>query len=276
MVTRSDYTGVGVEAARAVLLELAHLLGQYRDDIVVIGGWVPPLLFVDAPLPHMGSLDVDVALDHRRLEDAGYQTIHRLLVSRGYYREPGDQPFRYYRNVTIGGREVVVEVDFLAGEYEGTGRRHRTQKVQEMQPRKARGCDLAIAMSSQVQLTGRLPDGAADSAVIRVANVVAFLVMKGMAIENRMKEKDAWDIYYCVLIYPGGVDALAAAFLPYVDHGLVREGLQKLASKFRSLEDFGPTAVADFGELTDPDDRALLQRDAYERIVALLERLGAS
>ena len=119
MVTRSDYTGIGVEAARAVLLELAHLLRQYRDDIVVIGGWVPPLLFADALLPHTGSLDVDIALDHRRLEDAGYQTIHRLLVSRGYYREPDDQPFRYYRKVSLSGREVVVEVDFLAGEYEG-------------------------------------------------------------------------------------------------------------------------------------------------------------
>lgn len=35
-----DYSADQVEAARSVLLELVHLLGEYRDDIVVVGGWV--------------------------------------------------------------------------------------------------------------------------------------------------------------------------------------------------------------------------------------------
>lgn len=30
--------------------------------------------------------------------------------------------------------------------------------------------------------------------------------MKGYAIAQRQKPKDAYDIYYCVLNYPGGVD----------------------------------------------------------------------
>jgi|GEM_PF-281119 len=47
MVTRRDYTAEGVEAARSVLIELVHLLGEYKDDIVLIGGWIPEVL-----LPH--------------------------------------------------------------------------------------------------------------------------------------------------------------------------------------------------------------------------------
>ncbi len=31
--SRIDYTAEAVEAARSVLLELNHLLGEYRDDI---------------------------------------------------------------------------------------------------------------------------------------------------------------------------------------------------------------------------------------------------
>ena len=45
MVTKKDYTAEAVEAAHSVLIELIHLLGEYRDHIVVVGGWVPDLLF---------------------------------------------------------------------------------------------------------------------------------------------------------------------------------------------------------------------------------------
>ena len=38
MVKRSDYTARAVEAARSVLLELGHVLGQYRQHIVLVGG----------------------------------------------------------------------------------------------------------------------------------------------------------------------------------------------------------------------------------------------
>jgi hypothetical protein len=46
-----------VEVARSVLIELMHLLGEYRDDIVIIGGWVPELLLPQEPHRHVGSMD---------------------------------------------------------------------------------------------------------------------------------------------------------------------------------------------------------------------------
>ena len=101
MVTLQNYPLMEVQAARAVLLELAHLLGEYRQDVVLVGGWAPELLFPEAELPHVGSLDVDLALNHRRLGDAGYRTIHELLVGRGYFQRPDGQPFQYFRRVTI-------------------------------------------------------------------------------------------------------------------------------------------------------------------------------
>jgi len=51
MVTRRDYTAEAVEAAKSVLIELTHLLGEYRDNIVLIGGWVPELLIPQKPRP---------------------------------------------------------------------------------------------------------------------------------------------------------------------------------------------------------------------------------
>jgi hypothetical protein len=79
MVTRTDYVAEAVEAARSVLLELTRLLGAYRDHIVLIGGWVPELLLPAAEPKHVGSLDIDLAIDHRTLADVGYRTIHELL-----------------------------------------------------------------------------------------------------------------------------------------------------------------------------------------------------
>ncbi len=121
---------------------------------------------------------------------------------------------------------------------------------------------------------GRLPDGAVDSVRIRVASVVSFLVMKGMALDDRMKEKDAWDIYYCIRNYPGGLDALAGQLKSQIGHSLVREGLTKIADHFASENHFGPRSVTEFEETADPEARAILQRDAYERVSYILKKAG--
>jgi len=272
MVTRRDYDAGSVEAALSVVVEVVHLLGQYRDRIVVVGGWVPKLTMENPEDPHVGSIDVDIALDHRRIEDEAYGTIRELLLSRGY--EEGRQPFIFYRRTTIGGREYRVEVDLLAGEYQGTGKKHRTQRVQDARPRKARGCDLAFDDAVEVTVEGGLPGGGRDSVRVRVAAVVPFLVMKSAALANRLKEKDAWDIYYCLVHYPGGLDGLVGELKRHVSHGLVREGLHRIAEQFAFPEAVGPRFVADFDEIQDADDRAIRQRDAYERVRYLMDKLG--
>lgn len=113
MVSKGDYDALQVEAARSVVLELARLLGEYRDDTVVVGGWVPALLIPQKASPHVGSLDVDLALNHKTLRDAAYDTIRRLLEGRGY-RQDNEQPYRFWRTVAVAGRPVEVAVDLLA------------------------------------------------------------------------------------------------------------------------------------------------------------------
>ena len=272
MVTRRNYTAEAVEAARSVLIELIHLLGEYKDDIVLIGGWIPEVLLPHNSGPHVGSMDVDIAVNHRKISEEGYKMIQDLLQSRGY--QQGNQPFIFFRNVKVGDHEVKVQVDLLAGEYEGTSKGHRHQKVQGVHARKVRGCDLAFEMSEERRIEGTLPGGAHDAVTVRVASIVPFLVMKGMAIEARMKEKDAWDIYYCLLNYAGGINVLAEEFKPHMHHGLVKEGLQNIADKFSSTKDFGPKSVSDFEEIDDPDEQERIKRDAYERVTALLNQLG--
>lgn len=272
MTTKRDYSADQVAAAHSVMIELVHILGEYRDDFVVVGGWVPALLMANATPPHIGSIDVDLALDHKALQDPGYKTILQLLESHGYIQ--GEQPFIFSKSVEIEGRTVRVEVDLLAGEYQGSGKSHRTQRVQDVRARKARGCELAFEGVEEITLAGSVPGGAKDTVIIRVASVVPFIIMKAMALHDRMKEKDAWDIVFCLRFFPGGLDALAEKFRLYLGNKLVQEGLRKIAVKFESPEHIGPRHVADFEEVSYPDERSRIQRDAFERVTYLLSKLG--
>ena len=44
MVNRRDYSAELVDAARSVLLEIMRVLGEYQDEIVVVGDRIPELL----------------------------------------------------------------------------------------------------------------------------------------------------------------------------------------------------------------------------------------
>ncbi len=78
---------------------------------------------------------------------------------------------------------------------------------------------------------------------------------------------------YCVRNYPGGTDALVEEFRPLLSNRLVLEGMKKIGDAFASIDQWGPVAVVDFDEIADPEDRALRQRDSFERVNMLLERL---
>lgn len=273
MVSKSQYGEREVSACKAVLLELVHLLGELKDDIVIIGGWSPTFLLPQSNEPHIGSLDIDVALNFSRIPVSTYRTILEAFLNRGYVQDK-QQPFRFFRTVKFKGKEsIIVEVDLMAGEYGGTGKGHRTQKIQDVSARKARGCDLAFDTTVTVTIEGELPEGGKDKASFKVAGIVPFLVMKGMVMNERLKEKDAYDIYYCVEHFPGGVEKLALEFNKFRKNKLVIEGLGKIRSKFASVEHIGPRWVADFLEMAEKEDRDIIVRRAYEKINELLDLL---
>lgn len=272
MVTRYDYTADAVKAAKSVLIELTHLLGEYRDDIVLVGGWVPELLLPQSPIPHVGSIDIDLALNHRTI-GKGYEQIEELLKGRGYFQEKGKPPFMFFRNVPLEERIIKVRVDLLTGEDGGTGRGHRHQEIQNIKARKARGCDLAFGLAEVVRVDGELPGGGQNSVQVRVTPLFAFLAMKGMALHDRLKEKDAWDIYYCTLVYPGGIEKLAELIRPHTKKELVIEGFGKIAKHFSAVESIGPRFVADF-EGAEGGERERIMRDAFERVNTLIKKLS--
>lgn len=270
MVTIHDYPEDAVAAAHAVLLEVWTVLGTYRDEMVLVGGWVPPLTFPNAG--HVGSLDIDLALDENQISESRYASILKCLRNADY--RDGSQPNQFDREVILSsGQIVTVRLDLLAAEYGGTGRTRRHQQIQDIQARKARGADLALQHSKSLTVSGTLPAGGENSVTIRVAGIVPFLVMKGMALYDRLKQKDAYDIHFCLQHFPGETSELARQFQPWIEHGLVKEGLGKIRAKFDSIDAVGPVWAAQFVG-TEGQEFEIVQRDAFERVRVLLDELN--
>jgi hypothetical protein len=255
-------------------VEIITVLGEFRDNIVLVGGKVPPLLIPSAKERHPGSLDVDIALDFKNISSTAYKTIVKTLKTRNYYQKEGEQPFVFYRDIGIeSGKKITVQIDLLAGEYGGTAKNHRHQEVQDAKARKARGCDLVFDAPLKVKIKGNLPNGATNEVIINIPSVGPFLVTKGMALWDRLKEKDAFDVYFCCRYFPGGIEALAEAIRPVIGNKLAIEGLGKIKAKFSELTAIGPVGVTVFLELDDVDERARIQREAFEFVKKLMDIL---
>ncbi len=54
--TASEYSEGKIKACHAVLIELVHILGDFADDMAIVGGWVPSLLIPNAEEQHIGTL----------------------------------------------------------------------------------------------------------------------------------------------------------------------------------------------------------------------------
>jgi hypothetical protein len=269
MVTLDDYNDDSVAACKSVLVEAFTVLGRHRRHLVLVGGWVPPLLMPGAG--HIGSIDVDLAIDSRQIPPHLYETIGNDLGRAGY--RPTDLPNRFEREVRIGGKSFTVKVDLITGEYGHPPAGGTHEIIQGMPVWRSRGVDIALDHSLEMVVAGTLPEGGENEVCVRVAVVPAFLVMKGFALDDRKKEKDAYDIYFCLANYPGGIDGLVQEFQPLMESGLVRESLGKICGKFKTIDSIGPVWAAQVVQAAG-GDYEFAQRDAFERARALFDALG--
>jgi hypothetical protein len=98
--------------------------------------------------------------------------------------------------------------------------------------------------------------------------------MKRIALERRMKEKDAYDIVYCLQNYPGGYASVAAECQPHRKHGIVRDGLGIISDKFATPESVGPIWYANFIDEIDLEEREQHIQFAYQQVTAFLDAVG--
>ncbi len=271
----AEYHPDQVEAVKSVILELAQLLNNYQDDIVLVGGMVPGLLLKNSPQKHIGTIDVDLALNHRKISSRREQDLKHLLLENNYTPDP-ERPFRFYRRVTIGEREFKVGIDFLAGEYGGTPREDLDQNIIGLKARKIEGLDLVFNNPEKVWLN--FPSGSAQPTGINinVVNIPLFLVLKGLAMDQRNNEKDAYDLYYCLKNFPGGISALAGEFRKKLDlnHPSIIKAVQAIKRNFYSPQANGPIWIAQVLKEKERETMDFLRRDSFEIVSRFIEMIG--
>lgn len=266
-----DYSEGQKTAAYTVLGEIVNLLNDFADNIRIIGGWVPSLLYPDSD--HIGSIDVDVLLNQLKIKKAeSYMTIKRLLEQNGYIRHP-EKCFTFVKTVTVRGINYDVDVDFLSGKYGGDGG-NVSKHIDGIKALPATGGNFAFEFPpTDVCIEYTREDGALDCGHVKVISVVPFLVMKSAAL-GRGKPKDAYDIYYTIDNYQGGVRALVEEFIPYKNKELVQSMCQKLSEKFASDVHAGPVDVASFLGIMDEEENARIRQDAFQKVRYLVTKLS--
>jgi hypothetical protein len=274
----ADYDDRTTHAVKSVLIEIGQILGSFQGKFAVIGGAVPWLLLNNEEMPHVGSLDVDLGLDAEALGDGEYANLVEALKEKGYEHREKLKRFQLVRAVPVtdGGAPIDIIVDFLMPR-DAEITKNKPPIIDNFAVQRADGADLALRFYQLVAIEGPMPEGGKNRVEVAVCSIPALLAMKGYALHGRHKQKDSYDVYYCIRNYTGGVEALVEGCRPILEHPSGVQGYKHIAAKFNTPEDYGPTSVRQFvqdtailGERT-PDQ---WQQDAFGQVNAWLKALG--
>ena len=129
-----DYSEGQKEAAHRILVELVNIFKEYEDDIRIVGGWVPDLMFPGEG--HIGSVVAVVP----------YLIMKAAAMGRGKAKDAYDIYFllKHYR----GG------IKELAKEFQPAGNRKLVQEMKE----KLSGYLQVLMEQNPKSIGGQLPD----------------------------------------------------------------------------------------------------------------------
>ena len=264
------YDRDATETSKGALVELCRALRQYKNDVVLAGGWAPYFL-TRGYFDHCGSIDIDFVLRPTIVER--YENIKQILERLGY--APAGSVFRFKRNVVSSSSGIAykIEVDFLT-EPEGAKRLSSEWLASVQADLKAciiEGCGIVLGQNFEVELKAAMPSNGIASAKLYCANIVASLTMKGLAL-HRMKDKDSYDIYSVAGFYGTGPKQASEAFMAALREKRAEEttidAITELKEGFASPTSQGPSAVARF--IGSENART----DAYQRVTLFLKGIS--
>lgn len=270
--TAAGYTLAQLQQVRATCLELASILGDLLEDLVVVGGLVPSLL-VDATRPgveaHVGTTDLDLGLELVLLQSERYHALADRLRRNGFEpdtNEQGNLTRQRWRHP-----QTNAKVDFLMPPVE---ERQRGGTLQSLEPDLAAvvmpGLGLAFRDRMAVPLDGRTLRGEALRREIPVCGPGAFVVLKALALRQRGENKDAYDLFYVLNHYGASVDEVAERLRPLMSDPEARRAVGWLREDFAGLDSVGPMRAAAFlGREVDDDFKA----DVVGLVARLVESL---
>lgn len=275
---RSAYDHFATDRCERVLVTLLGDVGPWSKRIYLAGGLAPRYLvgeFPAAARAHIGTTDVDLVIGLALGDDLPetYRTLYNNLRSAGLKQT---QPsFRWSR--TVDGVAVYVEFLCETDQVEpGTIYRPRGTTGSKVAAVNVRGAQLVTRDFIEHAIEGdRLDDGGRSRVTVRVAGLLAYTVLKILAFQDRHKKKDAYDLVFVILNYPGGPTAAghASGASPIIGDPQVAEAIDLLSARFADADHDGPHAYAGF--LADPGDDEAQARLRNEAVAVVEHYIAA-
>ena len=247
----NDYTQVATELSERALLQVWSSLGDYREHLVLVGGLVPRYLIDQSKVQiserHCGTIDVDlgISLAVRKLET--YQGIAETLSKLGF--KPGknakgnDKKHSFINQ--INGHTVII--DFLTVQYHGKKNPTMRGLEENLSAIKTEGLGLAFESPLEVEIKGELFSGGLREETIKVCRPIPFIVLKALACDKRIKNKDAYDLTYILKYYDGGIQRLVSEITSKERKALsFQNAIQALQKHFKTPAHNGPVRYANF------------------------------
>jgi hypothetical protein len=272
----SEYKSEHVELVRATCLYVATKLGDMMEDLLIVGGLVPSLIVDQETLdenvdPHVGTMDLDVGLQLALLSEGRYRELSGRLRDAGFKMDTNDAGKPTRQRWAISGAGIVT-LDFLIqpswkGDKPGRLRDLEADFAAIIAP----GLRCAFRDRRRVTLQGTTLFGEKAAREVWVSDAGAYVVLKALAFDSRGENKDAYDLFYVMRNYGGGVDDVAARLRPLLDDPEAQRALEILRRDFSDPDAVGPMRVAAF--VTGGNDDAL-QVDVVGFVAQLLDKVG--
>ena len=264
-----NYSEGLTKASLSALLELAVTLRSYRDAMVLVGGWVPYFLieeFGRGEFNHVGSIDIDLAVDPEKVDEEQYAEIIELIERRGYTKRLSrtGEPikFSYKKQIisSIDNKGYDISVDFLTSRALDTDK-HRHRRIQpSLNARVIEGCEIAFKHNIIKKISGILPGNGEIEIDIKMLDIAGCICMKGIVLGKAYREKDAYDIYSVVSQCLERPIMVAKEVKSKLNEESMLKGIGSIKQRFRNIRAEGPSWVANF--LGDTD------QTAKDRIIA--------
>lgn len=271
----ADFSAEMLTLVRQTCLYVATVLGDLLEHLVIVGGLVPSLLIDQESLPagaerHVGTRDLDLGLSLVLLEESLYHELSGRLRRAGFSQDVNDKGNATRQRWKIE-TPAKVTVDFLIqpsleGDNPSTVRGIESDFGAVIAP----GLHLAFRDRVKLTISGRTPLGEQATRQVWVCGPGAYVVLKALAVVGRSAFKDAYDLYYLVRNYSGGVADVAAHLRPLLEDAQAQKALAILQEEFRTEDCTGPTRAALFLS-AGPDDQ--IQADVVGFIGLLLAEL---
>lgn len=248
--TFSEYTNESLALVKATCLSVAQIIGDsITSDAVIVGGLVPTLLYQDfEAVPeigaHVGTTDIDLALDLVILAKDRYEDVASSLKDNGFSPDTNQQG-----NMTRQRWRAKdgAQVDFLMPPVPPDTIGGKQQPLtNELAAFTMRGLDLALRTRKIITLAGKDLEGRSVERELPVCSPEVFVALKGLAIAGRVKPKDAYDIHYVLVHDALGAKGLGEALHRHKPHDAVDAAVKALRRDYKAIDSRGPRDVCSF------------------------------